>query len=106
MSPGTFLPATSGCSAYQPVREAIAAAGGWIPFDRYMDLALFAPGAGYYVSGRRQFGEAGDFVTASGISGLFGATLARQVRQVLEASCPVVLEFDQFKFMRSEFAKG
>ena len=93
MNPGTPLPATSGCSAYQAVREAIAAAGGWIPFDRYMDLALFAPGAGYYVSGQRQFGEAGDFVTASGISGLFGATLARQVAQVLEASAPVVLEF-------------
>jgi SAM-dependent MidA family methyltransferase len=93
MNPGTPLPATSGCSAYQVVRDAIAAAGGWIPFDRYMDLALFAPGSGYYVSGQRQFGEAGDFVTASGISGLFGATLARQVGQVLEASAPVVLEF-------------
>ena len=70
MNPDSPLPATSECSAYQAVREAIVAAGGWIPFDRYMDLALFAPGVGYYVSGQRQFGAAGDFVTASGISGL------------------------------------
>ena len=93
MKPGAPLPPTSESSAYQAVRDAIAAAGGWIPFDRYMDLALFAPGAGYYVRGQRQFGKGGDFVTASGISGLFGATLARQVAQVLEASAPVVLEF-------------
>ncbi len=93
MKPDASLPATSECSAYQAVRDAIDAAGGWIPFERYMDLALFAPGAGYYTRGQRQFGKGGDFVTASGISGLFGATLARQVAQVLEASAPVVLEF-------------
>jgi SAM-dependent MidA family methyltransferase len=75
------------------IRDTIAAEGGWIPFSRYMDLALYAPGAGYYAHGRQQFGAAGDFVTASGISGLFGASLARQVAQITEASAPHVLEF-------------
>jgi len=75
------------------VRDAINAAGGWISFERYMNLALFAPGVGYYTGGQRQFGAEGDFVTASGISGLFGACLARQVAQVLQASAPTVLEF-------------
>jgi SAM-dependent MidA family methyltransferase len=54
---------------------------------------LYAPDAGYYAHGRQQFGAAGDFVTASGISGLFGASLARQVAQITEASAPHVLEF-------------
>lgn len=93
MPPGAPLPAASECPAYADVREAIHAGGGWISFARYMDLALFAPGVGYYTGGQRQFGSAGDFVTASGISGLFGACLARQVAQVLEASAPAVIEF-------------
>ena len=93
MNPGAPLPAASDCPAFSVVRDAITAAGGWISFERYMDLALFAPGAGYYTGGQRQFGAEGDFVTASGISGLFGACLARQVAQVLQASAPTVLEF-------------
>jgi SAM-dependent MidA family methyltransferase len=66
---------------------------GWIPFARYMELALYAPGLGYYASGAAKFGPDGDFVTAPEISTLFGATLAVQVREVLAASRPVVLEF-------------
>ena len=75
------------------IRAEIDAAGGWISFARYMDLALYAPGLGYYAAGAAKFGAAGDFVTAPEISGLFGATLARQVAQVLQASSPQVLEF-------------
>jgi len=55
--------------------------GGWIGFDRFMDLALFAPGLGYYSGGAHKFGPDGDFVTAPEISPLFGKTLARQVAQ-------------------------
>ena len=45
--------------------DEIAAAGGALPFDRYMEMALYAPELGYYVNGRRKFGEDGDFTTAS-----------------------------------------
>jgi SAM-dependent MidA family methyltransferase len=62
----------------------IAESGGRIPFDRFMELALYAPGLGYYTAGSRKFGEAGDFVTAPEISPLFAQCLARQVREVLE----------------------
>lgn len=62
------------------LREAIAAriraAGGMISFEEYMDLALYAPGLGYYSAGARKFGPDGDFVTAPELSPLFGQTLA------------------------------
>ena len=58
--------------------------GGAIPFDRYMQLALYAPGLGYYTAGMRKFGPQGDFVTGPEISALFSRTLARQVKQVLD----------------------
>src|SRR5512134_2531502 len=61
----------------------IRAAGGWIPFARYMELALYAPGLGYYSAGARKFGAEGDFFTAPEITPLFGHTLARQAAQVL-----------------------
>lgn len=72
----------------------IRQAGGALPFDRFMELALYAPGLGYYTGGRRKFGEAGDFVTAPEVSPLFARCLARQCRQVLDALVAVdVLEF-------------
>ncbi len=65
------------------VRDAIAAAGGVLPFDRYMELALYAPGLGYYVAGARKLGAAGDFVTAPEVSRLFGRCIARQCAELL-----------------------
>src|SRR4051812_40179580 len=62
------------------VRE-IRDQGGWISFARYMELALHAPGTGYYAAGARQFGAEGDFVTAPELGSLFGRTLARQLAQ-------------------------
>jgi SAM-dependent MidA family methyltransferase len=59
------------------------AAAGWISFERYMDLALYAPGLGYYSAGARKFGAGGDFVTAPEVSRLFGACVAQQCREVL-----------------------
>jgi len=73
------------------IADAIAAAGGWIGFDRYMDLALYAPGLGYYTAGARKIGNSlagGDFVTAPEISTLFGRALAAQVAQVLTEIAP------------------
>ncbi len=66
--------------------------GGWIPFSRFMELALYAPGLGYYAAGARKFGARGDFVTAPEISPLFGRTLARQLAEVMAQSSPYVLE--------------
>ena len=72
------------------ISRAIAAQGGWLPFDRFMALALYAPGLGYYARGSRQFGtmpaSGSDFVTAPELSPAFARALARQLRQALEAS--------------------
>lgn len=70
----------------------IAANAGWISFARYMALALYAPGLGYYSAGSKKFGAGGDFVTAPEISPLFARTLARQVAQVLRETAGDVLE--------------
>ncbi|BCK86376.1 hypothetical protein MIZ01_0131 [Sideroxyarcus emersonii] len=74
------------------IRQDIAAQGGWIPFSRFMELALYAPGLGYYTAGARKFGAAGDFVTAPELSPLFGRTVARQLVEVMQASKPHILE--------------
>ena len=58
------------------IRDEITAAAGWVSFARYMELALYAPGLGYYMAGARKLGRDGDFVTAPDISELFGQTLA------------------------------
>lgn len=76
----------------QIVVDAIAAASGWISFARYMELALYTPGLGYYAGGSRKFGAEGDFVTAPEMTPLFGRALARQVAQILQASAPEVIE--------------
>ncbi|AXE93849.1 class I SAM-dependent methyltransferase [Paraburkholderia sp. DD10] len=72
------------------IRAELEAAGGWLPFDRYMELALYAPGLGYYSGGARKFGLRGDdgsdFVTAPELSPLFAATLARPLAEALQAS--------------------
>ena len=74
------------------IHEEIAASGGWVSFARYMEIALYAPGLGYYSAGSRKLGRAGDFVTAPEISPLYGQTLARQVKQVLDSGHDEVLE--------------
>ena len=72
------------------VREAIAEAGGWLPFDRFMAIALYEPGLGYYAGAAPKFGQmpqgGSDFVTAPELTPLFGRTLARQVAQALQAT--------------------
>lgn len=64
---------------------AARAAGGGLPFDHFMELALYAPELGYYTGSATKFGAAGDFVTAPEISPLFGLCLARQCAEVLTA---------------------
>jgi SAM-dependent MidA family methyltransferase len=72
------------------IHAAIARDGGWLSFDRFMALALYAPGLGYYANHGRKFGlmpqSGSDFVTAPELSPLFGRALARQIAQALAAS--------------------
>lgn len=80
------------------VRDDIAAAGGWLPFDRYMERVLYAPRLGYYSGGARKFGlraqDGSDFVTAPELSPLFASTLARPVAQALaESGTRELIEF-------------
>lgn len=65
------------------LRAAIAAGGGFLPLRDYMQLALYAPGLGYYVAGARKFGADGDFVTAPEMTPLFAQALAVDVAAVL-----------------------
>lgn len=74
------------------IQAEIVAAGGWMPFSRYMELALYAPGLGYYSGGARKFGPGGDFITAPELTPLFGQALARQVEQIMQLSAQQVIE--------------
>jgi SAM-dependent MidA family methyltransferase len=74
------------------LRETIAAAGGWISFERFMELALYAPGLGYYSAGSAKIGAAGDFVTAPEISDLFSRCVACQCAEVLSGTGGEILE--------------
>jgi len=65
---------------------------GWMSFARFMELALYAPGLGYYSAGSRKLGAAGDFVTAPELSPLFGRTLARQLAELLAQDVPDIIE--------------
>ena len=67
------------------IQTAIAEAGGWLAFDRYMELALYHPEEGYYGAGRARIGEGGDFDTAAETSALYGRALAGQCAEVLAA---------------------
>ncbi|MFA6921390.1 MAG: class I SAM-dependent methyltransferase, partial [Gallionella sp.] len=98
MTPDTSLPTPSPEAALhsarltEVIRQEIAANNGWISFARYMELALYAPGLGYYSAGAHKLGEAGDFITAPELSVLFGRTLARQINEIMACSSPHILE--------------
>ena len=67
------------------IRREIEAREGWISFARFMEMALYEPGLGYYSAGAAKFGAVGDFVTAPEISALFSRCLASQCAEVLTA---------------------
>jgi SAM-dependent MidA family methyltransferase len=66
------------------IREHIVRAGGWLDFQSFMNLALYAPGLGYYSAGAHKLGAGGDFTTAPEMSPLFSRCVARQCAQVLQ----------------------
>jgi SAM-dependent MidA family methyltransferase len=74
------------------IRQELEAAGGWLPFGRFMELALYAPGLGYYSAGSVKIGVGGDFVTAPEVSDLFSRCVARQCADVLAETGGEILE--------------
>ena len=74
------------------IAREIDTAGGWISFERFMELALYAPGMGYYSGGAHKFGAVGDFITAPEISTVFSQTLATQALQIMALSAPQIIE--------------
>ncbi|QWE12407.1 class I SAM-dependent methyltransferase [Polynucleobacter sp. AP-Titi-500A-B4] len=66
------------------IASQIVSRGGWIPFSRYMEMALYEPGMGYYSAGAHKLGAGGDFTTAPELSPLFGAAICSTLIPVLE----------------------
>lgn len=75
------------------IRAEIEQSGGWIPFSRFMELALYAPQYGYYTGGSHKIGADGDFITAPVLSPLFAQTLAVQLDELLPQTAGNVYEF-------------
>ncbi len=82
---------------HEVISSEIHANGNWMGFDRYMELALYAPGLGYYSAGAVKFGHAGDFVTAPLVGPLFARCMARQCGEILRTMKPaddrIVVEY-------------
>jgi SAM-dependent MidA family methyltransferase len=72
------------------VEASIRRSGGWLPFDRFMAQALYAPGLGYYANDSRKFGQmpssGSDFVTSPEMTPLFGRALAVQLADAMRAT--------------------
>ena len=90
-------PSSDALAASQALQRLIAADierhGGAIPFSRFMELALYAPGLGYYSGGAAKLGKDGDFTTAPELSALFGQALAHVAAAIMDQSAPHILEF-------------
>jgi SAM-dependent MidA family methyltransferase len=69
----------------QKIMAEIASKGGWIPFSRYMEMALYEPGMGYYSAGAHKLGAGGDFTTAPELSPLFGAAIVETLLPILKS---------------------
>ena len=75
------------------IRQEIRQQQNWLPFARFMDLALYTPQYGYYTGGAHKIGAAGDFITAPTLTPLFGQALARQINALLAQTAGNVYEF-------------
>ena len=73
------------------IAEQVLAAGGSLPFWKFMELALYAPGLGYYSAGAHKFGPGGDFTTAPELSPLYAACVADALTPVLQQLGPEAL---------------
>ena len=91
-----LTPAQSAHSArlVDRIHDVIDAQAGWINFERFMEMALYEPGLGYYSAGSSKLGAGGDFVTAPEVSSLFSRCLATQCAEILQhVSGGAILEF-------------
>ena len=68
----------------QKILAEISSKGGWIPFSRYMEMALYEPGMGYYSAGAHKLGAGGDFTTAPELSPVFGSAIVSTLLPILE----------------------
>jgi SAM-dependent MidA family methyltransferase len=75
------------------IRARIGQAGGWIDFETFMELALYAPALGYYRAGGAKFGRGGDFTTAPEMSDLYSRCVARQCAEILAVVDGDIVEF-------------
>jgi SAM-dependent MidA family methyltransferase len=66
------------------IQKEIQAQNGQISFAKYMEMALYTPGLGYYAAGKNKLGSKGDFTTAPEISPLFGATIVQTILPIIE----------------------
>ncbi|MES2104266.1 MAG: SAM-dependent methyltransferase [Pseudomonadota bacterium] len=91
------VPAPDALAASQALQQLIIddinAHAGWISFARYMELALYAPGLGYYSGGAAKLGKDGDFTTAPEITPLFGTTLAHVAANLFAQTGAQIMEF-------------
>jgi SAM-dependent MidA family methyltransferase len=74
----------AGPTAAEILIRAEIAARGSIPFARFMEQALYAPGAGYYQAPGRAIGRSGDFYTSVSVGPVFGFLLAQRLVHWLE----------------------
>jgi SAM-dependent MidA family methyltransferase len=97
-APRSILPPLSAAEAAHSrelaelIADQLRDAGGWMTFEHFMELALYAPGLGYYSAGSTKLGAGGDFVTAPEVSDLFSRCLARQCAPVLSGAGRQILE--------------
>lgn len=85
--PSSLPPADADAVSARLLKRIVAAIrghGGCLPFETYMNMALYEPGLGYYSNGLLPFGESGDFITAPESGDLFGRCLARSLASVLQ----------------------
>ena len=77
----------------QYIHQEIITHENWLPFSRFMELALYHPEFGYYTGGSHKIGASGDFITAPTLSPLFAHTLARQLNTLLPQTAGNIYEF-------------
>jgi SAM-dependent MidA family methyltransferase len=80
-------------AARRLIQERIVQAGGWLSFEQFMELALYAPGVGYYSAGSVKLGAGGDFITAPELSDSFSRCVANQCAEVLAVTGGGIFEF-------------
>jgi SAM-dependent MidA family methyltransferase len=71
------------------IADEIRARGDAVPFEQFMELALYHPEHGYYSTGRPRYGRAADYLTAPTASAWYSRVMARLVRGLAAAHRPL-----------------